>query len=468
MITKYKNVLKKINKLAIPGLMSSIISTIFTVADEAIVGRTNVDSYTAVSISANLIYLLIGNLGVLSVAFAILFAKSIGEKNKFASKNIFNSLVSFSIILGVIIEGLALVFGKPLISAIYGVTGNILNESYLYLIIASLGVGLNLVCFIMSNFFKNLLKPKISLITLCVSLPINFVTDYILVFGKFGAPKLGGSGSAIGTVLGVFAETVLFIIFFIKEKKFKFEFRIDKDIFKKTLKLFFPLLGQDFVECTLSVMLIGAIISRYNTVLFATYSVINAIIVALTIVIYSYAGATMTLVGQEFAAEDNMDNSSFYPETKDNITSICNKDYAAKDNMNNCKMYPSAASLIASAIYLIIILVTILFPDKVCGMITDQYELLENAIPVVIIALTVQLLNIPTQMFKYALQAIGKEKWVFIVSFILSMLGIAIMFVNVYFFKMGLTGVFAGFGILYLSSALGFYLKYNRMVSVRS
>ena len=79
MITKYKNVLKKINKLAIPGLMSSIISTIFTVADEAIVGRTNVDSYTAVSISANLIYLLIGNLGVLSVAFAILFAKSIGE-----------------------------------------------------------------------------------------------------------------------------------------------------------------------------------------------------------------------------------------------------------------------------------------------------------------------------------------------------------------------------------------------------
>ena len=83
--------------------MSSIISTIFTVADEAIVGRTNVGSYTAVSISANLIYLLIGNLGALSIAFSILFAKSIGEKNESVSKNIFNSTVSFSIILGGII-----------------------------------------------------------------------------------------------------------------------------------------------------------------------------------------------------------------------------------------------------------------------------------------------------------------------------------------------------------------------------
>lgn len=442
MITKYKNVLKKINKLAIPGIMSSIISTIFTVADEAIVGRTNVGSYTAVSISANLIYLLIGNLGALSIAFSILFAKSIGEKNESVSKNIFNSTVSFSIILGGIIEILAVILGRPLISAIYGVTGNILNEAYLYLIIASLGVGLNLVSFIMSNFFKNLLKPQVSLIALCVSLPVNFVTDYILVFGKLGAPKLGGPGSAIGTVLGTLAEVVIFIIFFIKEKRFRFEFRIDKDIFKRTLKLFFPLLAQDFIECTLFVVLIGAIISRYSTVLFATYSVINAIIVALTIVIYSYAGATMTLVGQEFAAKDN---------TKD-----------------NCRMYPFAASLIAAIMYLIMISVTFLFPDKVCGMITDQYELLEKAIPVVIIALSVQLLNIPTQMYKYALQAIGKEKWVFIVSFILSMFDIAIIFGNIYLFKTGLAGVFAGLGILYLSSTLGFYLKYSRTISTKS
>ena len=73
-----RDLLRKINKLAIPGILFMILSTIFTIADEAIVGRIDVDGYTAVSISANIIYQIIGNLGAISVAFSILFAKSIG------------------------------------------------------------------------------------------------------------------------------------------------------------------------------------------------------------------------------------------------------------------------------------------------------------------------------------------------------------------------------------------------------
>ena len=66
------NVIRKINKLAIPGILSMLLSTIFTIADEAIIGRIDVDGYTAVSISANIIYQVIGNLGSISIAFSII------------------------------------------------------------------------------------------------------------------------------------------------------------------------------------------------------------------------------------------------------------------------------------------------------------------------------------------------------------------------------------------------------------
>ena len=433
MKTRTKEIFKQINKLAIPGILSMILSTIFTIADEAIVGRIDVDGYTAVSISANIIYQIIGNLGAISVAFSILFAKSIGQKNHEESEKILNSILSLSVIIGCVAEVVFIFFGKGLIHMIYGVSGNILNEAYWYLVIAALSIGINLICFVMSSFFKNLLKPKVALIATTVSLPVNFVIDYILVFGKLGMPALRGVGAAIGTVCGLIVEVIIFAGFYIKEKQFYFEFRINAETFKETIKLFIPLLGQDFVENTLFVIIIGAIISRYSTVLFATYSVINAIIIALTTIMYAYAGATMMLVGQGYVSESER---------------------------NACGQYPKYASIIATALYLLILIVTIVAPDKVCRIITNQYEILERAIPVVVFALLIQILNIPCQVYKYALQAIEMEKWVLMVSVLMSAVCCLSIFIAVYIFKLELVGVFLGFGLFYAVLDIIFGRKY--------
>ena len=48
--------INKINKLAFASLLSIIAETLFTIADEAIIGRIDVDGYTAVSVSAGLIF----------------------------------------------------------------------------------------------------------------------------------------------------------------------------------------------------------------------------------------------------------------------------------------------------------------------------------------------------------------------------------------------------------------------------
>ena len=434
-------ILKKINKLAIPGILSMILSTIFTIADEAIVGRIDVDGYTAVSISANIIYQVIGNLGAISVAFTILFAKSIGQKDKKTSAQIFNTILTISILIGVVAEVLAILFGKGLIHAIYGVSDGILNEAYSYLVIAGLSIGINLVCFVMSGFFKNIMEPKIALIATSASLPVNFILDYVLVFGKFGLPKLRGSGAAIGTICGLVVEIIIYAFYFIKKSDFQYSFKITGDIFKKTMGLFIPLLGQDFVENTIFVIVIGAIISRYNTVLYATYSVINAIIIALTTIMYAYAGATMTLVGQAYSSDADR--------------KVCNR-------------YPKYSAMIAVLIYAVILLITVVFPSQVCGIITDQFEILEKAIPVVVFALSVQILNIPCQVYKYALQAIEQEKWVLIISVLISAVCCMIIFMNMFVLKMELIGVFVGFGIFYAVLDILFCVKYAHLLKKRT
>lgn len=45
-----------------------------------------------------------------------------------------------------------------------------------------------------------------------VAVAVNFVFNYLLIFGSFGAPKLGVEGAAIATVLSRFAEAAIVII----------------------------------------------------------------------------------------------------------------------------------------------------------------------------------------------------------------------------------------------------------------
>ena len=63
---KMENI-KWVNKMALPALAGTVVETIFSIADQAIIGRTSVEGYAAVGVVANILYLLTGTLGILSV-----------------------------------------------------------------------------------------------------------------------------------------------------------------------------------------------------------------------------------------------------------------------------------------------------------------------------------------------------------------------------------------------------------------
>lgn len=79
------------------------------------------------------------------------------------------------------------------------------------------------------------------------TLIINCSINYVLIYGKFGAPELGTAGAAVGTLVARMTETVVLIFYIIKKEKrlglrWKDYLQFDKLLFKDYIKLTAPLL----------------------------------------------------------------------------------------------------------------------------------------------------------------------------------------------------------------------------------
>lgn len=433
MLGMNKKDFKLVNGMAVPILSTYIIQLFFQMGDQAIIGRTNVEGFAAVGIVSAFIYAITGTLGVIGVAYNILAAKSLGEDNVEKFEKLFNTSISTAVLIGVVFEFLSLVFGKYFFMKFYGLSGNTLNYACDYMYIGAIGLGINLLLFIFSAYFKNIRKTRMFVYSASISTLINVSVDYTLVFGKFGFPKLGVKGAAIGTILGLASSLLIYVWGFNKYGTNKFKFKINKVELKDLVKLFLPLSGQDLIESSVFVIFITSIVSRLGVYNIAAYNVLIDLTNFLTFPVYAYAGTALTLVAQ------------------------CN----GKKDMEGIRKYPIISiicSLVCATIFGVLI---VLFPDIAGKIITNDSNIIQSVSTFAFCAVLVQLFNLVHQVYKYSLQGISFEKWVLYFSTIVSFSMLPLIYILSVYAKLNLIGVYLGLGLNYIILSIGYIFKYN-------
>jgi len=66
-----------------------------------------------------------------------------------------------------------------------------------------------------NHFFYGMHRPKVVFVATVVGNIVNVFANYVLIFGKFGAPELGLYGAAIGTLIGSFVEMLIPLCIFL-------------------------------------------------------------------------------------------------------------------------------------------------------------------------------------------------------------------------------------------------------------
>ena len=121
-------------------------------------------------------------------------------------------------------------------------------------------VRLVCVCFIfygLSNLYllsiRSIENARLYLIVDGISYAINIFINYLLIYGRFGFPKLGIIGVAIGTIISKVIEAVICIVHMLKyEKTIKFRpkdllSRADRDLRKTFFKFAIPVAMHEII-----------------------------------------------------------------------------------------------------------------------------------------------------------------------------------------------------------------------------
>ena len=415
---KVKNEYSKILiKMSLPILMNYLIMTLFEVIDKAIVGNYSTEGFAAIGVAANFIYLVTGALGVLSAAYNIIAAQFWGKNDKKQFNATFKTVMVITIVIGTLIIALSFVGGRLLFEKVYGLKNGILLLALDYFYIASVTVMMNMIIFNFSVYFRNMKNTKISFYSTIVSTVINIAFDYALVYGRFGLPELGVKGAAIGSVIGFSGGILVYLIKFKADKEKMIKIKADKEVAKRIIKLYIPLLAQDIVEGTIFTMILTSFISRMSVINIATYNLLETIIGAVALPMFALSSSAITLALQK----------SFSKDRKDTLRII--------------------NTAISISILMIVSLgnIILLFPRGTMAIISKDNLVIDKAERVLLFAIIAVILKTFTVVYKSFLQGINNESFVFKSTVIISFLSLFWIYALVRIY--GLRGIYIGIAI---------------------
>ncbi len=212
-----KGFYKRALMIAIPIMIQNGITNFVSMLDNIMVGRVGTDPMSGVAIVNELMFVwylaLFGGLSGISIFTAQFYGKKDHDGVRYTFRLMW-VLILILIAAGVLVFRMA---DTPLISLFLhedGGSGNVaatLQYAEKYLGVMLIGLAPLGITQVYSATLKSCGETVAPMTASIIAVAVNLIGNYILIFGKFGAPELGVVGAAIATVISRFVEMAVLI-----------------------------------------------------------------------------------------------------------------------------------------------------------------------------------------------------------------------------------------------------------------
>lgn len=248
-------------QMAIPTVISSLVLVVYNMADTFFVGQTQ-DAYQVAAVSLTnpvfVMYMAIANL--LGIGGSALISILLGQQQRDKAKAASSFCCYASIVSGVVIGILIMVFMDPL-RGILGASSNTWQFSREYLFYIAAGAPFILFANSFGHAVRGEGASKASMIGGMIGTVANIVLDplFILTF------QMGTAGAAIATVLGNVLSCVYYLYYFRKKSKLlslspKYLLR-EKGIARRLLAIGVPAGANSALMSVATILLNNALVS---------------------------------------------------------------------------------------------------------------------------------------------------------------------------------------------------------------
>lgn len=238
-------------KIAIPVTLQSLLQSSFSVVDQIMTGQLGSVSIAGIGLGSKFASLYSVLAAAVAAVAGIMIAQYIGKKEEKEVGRSFYLNLFLALALAVAFTGVAILFPKQVMS-MYTKDAATMEAAAGYLRILSFSWIPVAAGTILSTLLRCREAAKIPLYASILAAVVNTGLNYVLIFGKFGFPRLEAKGAALATVISQIFGFLLTFVLFIREQrkrgwKLPFAVRMDKEKLIQYGGILLPILLCEFL-----------------------------------------------------------------------------------------------------------------------------------------------------------------------------------------------------------------------------
>ncbi len=213
----YRVFLKAVITIALPIAFQNLLSTTASMVDTIMIGSAGELAVAAVGICSQISSLFFSCYFGFAGGALLFFAQYWGAKDIRGINRTFGISTLLMLIIAIAF-GLVCVIKPDFMLSIYTDKQNLIEIGAPYVRIVGFSYPITVVVMILNFFFRSTERVKLPLICSIVGLCVNFCLNFVLIYGRFGFPKLGPAGAAIGTLASAVVNLILLIVFLLRDQ----------------------------------------------------------------------------------------------------------------------------------------------------------------------------------------------------------------------------------------------------------
>ncbi len=205
------SLLRGLMRIAGPAILHSLLHTLVFLVDRAMLGRFSEAALASLQITSTLIWIVESTLMTLAIGAVAVAGRAVGARDRSTAVAATRSILLVSTVAGVVGGGGLWLAMEPIHDLFPEASGETVAASQAYLSIILPCLPILLVTLSAGQVLAAAGDTRTPLLAGVLGNVLNVALNAVLIFGLFGAPRMGVRGAAIGSVAALSLQLLLLL-----------------------------------------------------------------------------------------------------------------------------------------------------------------------------------------------------------------------------------------------------------------